>query len=75
MTKEEAILEMRFCGVNESNIDIIIEKCKQKNILPQYLDNELEKLRYERFFHFEYDDNIDDGYQTPSHNKKHSLSD
>ncbi|MDR1460941.1 MAG: hypothetical protein LBI78_04795 [Campylobacteraceae bacterium] len=75
MTKEEAILEMRFCGVSENDIDIIIEKCKQKTISPQYLDDELEKLGYERFFHFEYDDGIDDSYQTPSHSKKHNLSD
>ncbi|MDR0407605.1 MAG: hypothetical protein LBH45_01620 [Campylobacteraceae bacterium] len=75
MTKEEAILEMRFCGVSEDDIDIVMEKCKQKNILPQRLDDELEKLGYERFFRFEYDENINDGYQTPPHNKKHDLND
>jgi hypothetical protein len=75
MTRDEAILEMRFCGVSENDIDIIVNGCKQKNISPQYLDNELEKLGYERFFHFEYDDGIEDSYQAPLHNKKHILDD
>lgn len=75
MTKEEAILEMRFCGVSEDDINIIINAYKQKNISPQYLDNELEKLGYERFFHFEYDDNINDDYQVSPPNKKHTLDD
>jgi hypothetical protein len=75
MTKEEAILEMRFCGVDENDIDAIIAACKQKKVSPQFLDNELEKLGYERFFHFEYDDIVDDSYQFSLHNKKHTLDD
>ncbi|MDR0579750.1 MAG: hypothetical protein LBG21_04025 [Campylobacteraceae bacterium] len=75
MTKDEAILEMRFCGVNENDINIIINGFKQKNISPQYLDNELEKLGYERLFHFEYDDDIDESYQSLSHSKKHISDD
>ncbi|MDR2635767.1 MAG: hypothetical protein LBC08_02930, partial [Campylobacteraceae bacterium] len=60
MTREEAVLEMRFGSIAEEDIEAIIAKCKQKNILPQFLDDELEKLGYERFFRFEYEDDIDD---------------
>ncbi|MDR1007904.1 MAG: hypothetical protein LBL65_04985 [Campylobacteraceae bacterium] len=75
MTKEEAILEMRFSNVTEEDIEAIISKCIHKNVLPQFLDDELEKLGYERFFRFEYDDDIDDDYQIYSHNKKHRPDD
>ncbi|MDR0761774.1 MAG: hypothetical protein LBF13_01845 [Campylobacteraceae bacterium] len=70
MTREEAILEMRFSSVTEEDIEAIIAKCTHKSVLPQFLDDELEKLGYERFFHFEYDDDINDNYQTHSHSKK-----
>jgi hypothetical protein len=66
-------LELRFSNVTEEDIETIIANCRQKNILPQFLDDELEKLGYERFFRFEYDDDIDDGYQTTPQNKKRTL--
>ncbi|MDR1614241.1 MAG: hypothetical protein LBS26_01590 [Campylobacteraceae bacterium] len=75
MTKEEAILEMRFSNVEEEDIEAIIAKCKHKNILPQFLDDELEKLGYERFFHFEYDEELgEESFLSPSsYNRKRNL--
>lgn len=76
MTREEATLEMRYNNVNEEDIEAILGSIKQKNIAPQHLDDELEKMGYERIFYFEYEDGVDDGffYSTKSV-KKHDLND
>jgi len=72
MTKDEAVLELRFCNVSEEDIAFIVDKCKHKNISPQFLDDELEKLDYERFFRFEYDEDFGahDAYTASPANKK-----
>lgn len=58
MTREEAMSEMSYYGVSEDDIMDIINNCNQKNISPQYIDNELIKLGYDAFFSFEYNDDI-----------------
>jgi hypothetical protein len=76
MTKDEAIFEMRYYNVSEEDIETILNNCHAKNILPQFLDDELEKLGYDRFFCFEYDDELDDGFMSAAKpSKKHQLMD
>ncbi|MFV0481925.1 MAG: hypothetical protein ACK5LP_08065 [Campylobacteraceae bacterium] len=76
MTRDEATFEMRYYNVSEDDIEAILNSCKQKNILPQFLDIELEKLGYDKFFYAEYEDGIDDGYaQSEKSSKKHIVAD
>ncbi len=55
MTVNEAILEMRYSGVLEEDIEAIIEVCKTKGLKPQIIDQELEKRGLEKVFELEYD--------------------
>ena len=55
MTVNEAILEMRYSGISEEDIEAIIEVCKVRGIKPQIIDQELEKRGLEKVFELEYD--------------------
>lgn len=55
MTANEAVLEMRYSGIPEEDIEEILEVCKKKGITPQNIDQELEKRGLDKVFEFEYD--------------------
>jgi hypothetical protein len=55
MTANEAVLEMRYSGISEEDIEEILEVCKKKGISPQNIDQELEKRGLDKVFEFEYD--------------------
>ena len=55
MTVNEAILEMRYSGIPEEDIEAIIEVCKTKGLKPQVIDKELERRGLEKVFELEYD--------------------
>ncbi|ACZ11375.1 hypothetical protein [Sulfurospirillum deleyianum] len=55
MTANEAVLEMRYSGIPEEDIEEILEICKKKGLTPQNLDGELEKKGFDKVFEFEYD--------------------
>lgn len=76
MTKDEAIFELRYNNVSEDDIEKIIDSCHVINISPQFLDDELEKLGYDRFFYFEYEDDFTSSVETVvKSSKKHNLKD
>ena len=56
MTVNEAVLEMRYDGIPEEDIDEIMEICKKKGLSPQNIDIELESRGFDRVFSFEYDE-------------------
>lgn len=55
MTVNEAVLEMRYSGIPEEDIEEILEVCKKRGITPQNIDQELEKRGLDKVFEFEYD--------------------
>ncbi|MBN1840176.1 MAG: hypothetical protein JW802_09075 [Campylobacterales bacterium] len=55
MTANEAVLEMRYGGIPEEDIEEILDVCKKKGLTPQNLDSELEKKGFDKVFEFEYD--------------------
>ncbi len=55
MTINEAVLEMRYSGILEEDIEAIIEVCKTRGLKPQIIDQELEKRGLEKVFELEYD--------------------
>lgn len=70
MTVNEAILEMRYNGISEEDIEAIMEICKKKGLHPQTIDKELEARGLEKVFELEYDASgswYDGGSATPSH--------
>lgn len=56
MTVNEAILEMRYGGIPEEDIEEIMEICKKKGVSPQNIDIELEARGFDKVFSFEYDE-------------------
>lgn len=56
MTVSDIKLEMKFNGVNETDIEAIISACKMKGYGSDTLDEELEKRGYDRIFSIDYDD-------------------
>lgn len=76
MTKDEAVFELRYNGVSEEDIDKIIDNCSFNNLSPQYLDSELEKLGYDKFFYLEYEDDFSNsGESSAKQGKKQNLKD
>lgn len=70
MTVNEAVLEMRYSGIAEEDIEAIIEVCKTRGLKPQIIDNELEKRGLEKVFELEYDASqswFDGGISTSAH--------
>lgn len=55
MTVNEAILEMRYGGIPEEDIEDIMELCTKKGLSPQLIDKELDARGLEKVFEFEYD--------------------
>ncbi len=55
MTVNEAVLEMRYSGIPEEDIEEILEICKKKGLSPQNIDKELESRGLDKVFEFEYD--------------------
>ncbi|MBP1681597.1 MAG: hypothetical protein H6Q35_1936 [Proteobacteria bacterium] len=55
MTVNEAVLEMRYSGIPEEDIEEILEICKKKGLSPQNIDKELETRGLDKVFEFEYD--------------------
>ena len=55
MTVHEAIVEMRYSGIPEEDIEDIMEICKKKGISPQNIDKELEARGFDKVFSFEYE--------------------
>ena len=55
MTANEAVLEMRYGGISEEDIEEILEVCKKRGLTPQNIDQELEKKGLDKIFEFEYD--------------------
>ena len=55
MTVNEAVLEMRYNGIPEEDIEEILEICKKKGLIPQTIDQELEARGLDKVFEFEYD--------------------
>lgn len=55
MTVNEAMVEMRFSGVPEEDIEAIMAVCSTKGLTPQRIDRELEKRGLEKVFALEYD--------------------
>jgi len=55
MTVNEAVLEMRYSGIPEEDIEEILEICKKKGLSPQNIDTELEVKGLDKVFEFEYD--------------------
>jgi len=55
MTANEAVLEMRYSGIPEDDIEVILEVCKKIGLTPQNIDEELEKRGLDKVFEFEYD--------------------
>lgn len=69
MTVHEAIVEMRYGGIPEEDIEDIMEICKKKGVSPQNIDKELEARGFDKVFSFEYE-GWDEGqvqpvYKTP----------
>lgn len=56
MTVNEAVLEMRYSGIPEEDIEDIMEICKKKGLSPQNIDIELEARGFDKVFSFEYDE-------------------
>ncbi|MDD2383106.1 MAG: hypothetical protein PHN18_02850 [Sulfurospirillaceae bacterium] len=56
MTIHEAIVEMRYGGIPEEDIEDILEICKKKGISPQNIDAELEARGFDKVFVYEYDE-------------------
>lgn len=55
MTINEAVLEMRYDGIPEEDIEDIMEICKKKGLSPQNIDIELAARGLEKVFSFEYE--------------------
>ena len=55
MTVNEAVLEMRYSGIPEEDIEAILEMCKKTGLSPQNIDKELEKRNLDKVFELEYD--------------------
>lgn len=55
MTANEAVLEMRYSGIPEEDIEAILEMCKKRGLSPQNIDKELEARGLEKVFELEYD--------------------
>jgi len=55
MTANEAILEMRYSGIPEEDIEAIMEICQKRGLKPQILDQELAARGLEKVFELEYD--------------------
>ena len=55
MTVNEAVLEMRYSGIPEEDIEAILEICKKRGLSPQNIDKELEKRNLDKVFELEYD--------------------
>ncbi len=70
MTANEAVLEMRYSGIPEEDIEEILEVCKKKGLTPQNIDEELEKKGLDKVFEFEYDASeswFESGANAPAH--------
>ena len=70
MTANEAILEMRYSGIPEEDIEAIMEVCTKRGLKPQILDQELEARWLEKVFELEYDASeswFDSGASAPAH--------
>lgn len=70
MTANEAILEMRYSGIPEEDIEAIMEVCTKRGLKPQILDQELEARGLEKVFELEYDASeswFDGGVSSPAH--------
>ena len=70
MTANEAILEMRYSGIPEEDIEAIMEVCTKRGLKPQILDQELEARGLEKVFELEYDASeswFDGGVSSPTH--------
>jgi hypothetical protein len=70
MTANEAILEMRYSGIPEEDIEAIMEVCTKRGLKPQILDQELEARGLEKVFELEYDASqswFDGGATAPAH--------
>ena len=69
MTVNEAVLEMRYSGIPEEDIEDIMEICKKKGLSPQNIDIELEARGFDKVFSFEYDEYESwyEGQSQPSH--------
>ncbi len=73
MTANEAILEMRYSGIPEEDIEAIMEVCSKRGLKPQILDQELEARGLEKVFELEYDASeswFDGGASAPAHKPK-----
>ncbi len=66
MTVHEAIVEMRYGGIPEEDIEDIMEICKKKGVSPQNIDKELESRGFDKVFSFEYE-GWDEGQVQPLH--------
>ncbi|MDD3324938.1 MAG: hypothetical protein PHN38_07450 [Sulfurospirillaceae bacterium] len=73
MTLNEAMTEMRYSGVEEEDIEAVIETCKKKGITPQNLDKELQSRGYDAVFSFEYDE-YESWYEGGSGDSSHKSS-
>ena len=76
MTANEAILEMRYSGIPEEDIEDIIEICKTRGLKPQIIDQELEKRGLEKVFELEYDASeswFDGGASASAHKPANKL--
>ncbi|MDX1808699.1 MAG: hypothetical protein R3331_04105 [Sulfurospirillaceae bacterium] len=60
MTFKDVVNEMRANGVAEEDIKTILEQSKKSRYNPKLIDEELEKMGYEKIFTIDYDDNYDD---------------
>lgn len=70
MTANEAVLEMRYNGIPEEDIEAILEICKKKGLTPQNIDRELASRGLEKVFELEYDASeswFDGGASAPVH--------
>ena len=70
MTANEAVMEMRYNGIAEEDIEAIMEVCKKKGITPQNIDKELEARGLDKVFELEYDASeswFDSGASAPAH--------
>jgi len=76
MTTNEAILEMRYSGIPEEDIEAIMEICAKRGLKPQILDQELEARGLDKVFELEYDASeswFDGGASAPAHKAKTVL--
>lgn len=65
MNISDVVFEMELSGVDASDIDSIVELCRDKGFNSEFMDEELVKRGYPKIFsvnYDEYDDFDDDDY-------------